>query len=71
MYNFENRIARLEKNIPKDLIIVCQTNDGEQVKLTVEEFKTCNDLDFIRIYSGNNLDQFDELLDTIMPGTVI
>lgn len=66
MFNLENRIRRLEKHLPKDLIIVCRTVEGKEVKLSVSEFEKCNDLEFVRVASGNNVEQLDKLLPLIV-----
>lgn len=68
-----NGIKALERKIsmlqPRSLILLCSTPDGHEKKMTLQECIQTGS-EFIRVVTGNNLDELDALLryelDTMM-----
>lgn len=67
------RLKELEKRIdrikPRDLILLCRMPDGTEKEMGLDEYVGSN-CDFIRLISGNNLDQVDRLLRGISESVI-
>ena len=55
--------ARVDRLIPRPVMVLCKLPDGSEVELTASEYLQDAEADFVRITSGNNLRQVKMILD--------
>lgn len=63
MWDFEKRIRRLEAQLPKPLVILCQTPGGVVCEMTADEFTSSN-AEFIKVVRGSSLRDLDKVLES-------
>ena len=61
----ETRVNRL---LPRPVMVLCKTPDGNEVELTANEYLQDAEADFVMVTAGNDLRQVAAILDKMAGG---
>lgn len=60
--------ARVDRLIPRPVMVLCKLPDGSEVELTANEYLQDVEADFVMVTAGNDLRQVAAILDKLAGG---